>query len=65
MLCESASDVEVVGEASNGLDAVRRAADGDSPFSTPVLRRLVDQAVRSRPVASNAAPPPRPDPARA
>jgi len=30
------------------LDAVRRAADGDSPFSGPVLRRLVDQAVRSR-----------------
>jgi len=30
------------------LDAVRRAADGDSPFSTAVLRRLVDQAVRSR-----------------
>jgi DNA-binding NarL/FixJ family response regulator len=30
------------------LDAVRRAADGDSPFSAAVLRRLVDQAVRSR-----------------
>jgi DNA-binding NarL/FixJ family response regulator len=30
------------------LDAIRRAADGDSPFSRPVLRRLVDQAVRTR-----------------
>jgi DNA-binding NarL/FixJ family response regulator len=30
------------------LDAVRRAAEGDSPFSSAVLRRLVDQAVRSR-----------------
>ncbi len=30
------------------LDAVRRAADGDSPFSPAVLRRLVHQAVRSR-----------------
>jgi DNA-binding NarL/FixJ family response regulator len=30
------------------LDAVRRAVDGDSPFSPAVLRRLVDQAVRSR-----------------
>jgi DNA-binding NarL/FixJ family response regulator len=30
------------------LDAVRRAADGDSPFSSAVLRRLVNQAVRSR-----------------
>jgi DNA-binding NarL/FixJ family response regulator len=30
------------------LDAVRRAADGESPFSGAVLRRLVDQAVRSR-----------------
>ncbi|SFQ69418.1 DNA-binding response regulator, NarL/FixJ family, contains REC and HTH domains [Amycolatopsis arida] len=29
------------------LDAVRRAAGGDSPFSPGVLRRLVGQAVRS------------------
>ncbi|MGI8334753.1 response regulator [Actinomadura scrupuli] len=29
------------------LDAVRRAADGDSPFSQTALNRLVDQAVRS------------------
>ncbi|GAA4627371.1 response regulator transcription factor [Actinoallomurus vinaceus] len=30
------------------VDAIRRAADGDSPFSTPVLRRLVAQAVGAR-----------------
>ncbi|MET9268728.1 response regulator transcription factor [Kribbella sp. NPDC003557] len=30
------------------LDGVRRAAAGDSPFSPNVLRRLVDQAVRTR-----------------
>ncbi|SFB05611.1 two component transcriptional regulator, LuxR family [Amycolatopsis marina] len=29
------------------LNAVRKAADGGSPFSPPVLRRLVGQAVRS------------------
>nr|WP_328841964.1 response regulator transcription factor [Nakamurella leprariae] len=29
------------------LDAVRRAAAGESPFSPPVLRRLVDRAVRA------------------
>jgi DNA-binding NarL/FixJ family response regulator len=37
------------------LDAVRRAATGDSPFSPAVLRRLVEQAVRAR---GTAAPPP-------
>jgi DNA-binding NarL/FixJ family response regulator len=30
------------------LDGIRKAADGDSPFSQAVLRRLVDRAVRSR-----------------
>ncbi|GAA2083354.1 response regulator [Actinomadura alba] len=30
------------------LDAVRRAAEGDSPFSQSVLNRLVEQAVRAR-----------------
>jgi DNA-binding NarL/FixJ family response regulator len=30
------------------LDAVRRAAEGESPFSQSVLSRLVDQAVRAR-----------------
>jgi DNA-binding NarL/FixJ family response regulator len=30
------------------LDAIRRAADGESPFSHPVLRRLVAQAVHTR-----------------
>ncbi|WP_020671026.1 response regulator transcription factor [Amycolatopsis nigrescens] len=30
------------------LDAIRRAAAGDNPFSPAVLRRLVDQAMRSR-----------------
>ncbi|GLZ07524.1 DNA-binding response regulator [Actinomadura sp. NBRC 104412] len=30
------------------LDAIRRAADGGSPFSQSVLSRLVDQAVRAR-----------------
>ncbi|MCO5969742.1 response regulator [Actinoallomurus soli] len=30
------------------VDAIRRAADGDSPFSAPVLRRLVAQAVGAR-----------------
>jgi DNA-binding NarL/FixJ family response regulator len=30
------------------LDGIRKAADGDSPFSQGVLRRLVDRAVRSR-----------------
>jgi DNA-binding NarL/FixJ family response regulator len=29
------------------LDGIRRAAGGDNPFSATVLRRLVDQAVRS------------------
>lgn len=30
------------------LDGIRRAAAGDSPFSQAVLRRLVDQAVRTQ-----------------
>ncbi len=30
------------------LDGIRRAADGESPFSQGVLRRLVDRAVRTR-----------------
>jgi DNA-binding NarL/FixJ family response regulator len=30
------------------LDGVRRAASGDSPFSTDVLRRLVEQALKTR-----------------
>ncbi|MFI8086820.1 response regulator [Streptomyces sp. NPDC086080] len=30
------------------LDGIRRAARGDDPFSTSVLRRLVGQAVRTR-----------------
>ena len=33
------------------LDAVRRAAAGDSPFSPDVLRRVVHQAVAARPSA--------------
>jgi hypothetical protein len=36
------------------LDAVRRAAEGDSPFSQTVLSRLVDQAVRARGAAREA-----------
>ncbi|MEV4417659.1 response regulator transcription factor [Catellatospora sp. NPDC049609] len=40
----------LVKDASPGelLDGVRRAAAGDSPFSQTVLRRLVDQAVRTQ-----------------
>ncbi|NBM16322.1 response regulator transcription factor, partial [Streptomyces sp. GC420] len=30
------------------LDGIRRAARGDDPFSTSVLRRLIGQAVRTR-----------------
>jgi DNA-binding NarL/FixJ family response regulator len=30
------------------LDGIRKAADGESPFSQGVLRRLVERAVRSR-----------------
>ncbi|KNE82883.1 MULTISPECIES: response regulator transcription factor [Streptomyces] len=30
------------------LDGIRRAAEGDDPFSTSVLRRLVGRAVRAR-----------------
>lgn len=40
------------------LDAIRRAAAGDSPFSPAVLRRLVEQAVRAQ-----GAPQPAPVPA--
>lgn len=40
------------------LNAVRRAVDGDSPFSPAVLRRLVGQAVRSHTLV----PEPRPLP---
>jgi DNA-binding NarL/FixJ family response regulator len=36
------------------LDGIRKAADGDSPFSPAVLRRLVHRAVRAR--AEQAAP---------
>jgi DNA-binding NarL/FixJ family response regulator len=41
------------------LEAIRRAADGDSAFSRPVLRRLVDRAVRGYPAdAGRRTPPP-------
>ncbi|MBC6459259.1 response regulator [Actinomadura sp. HBU206391] len=42
------------------LDAVRRAAEGDSPFSRTVLSRLVDQAVRARGAVSGATADPLP-----
>ncbi|MQA80464.1 MAG: response regulator [Streptosporangiales bacterium] len=41
------------------LDAIRKAAAGDSAFSHAVLRRLVDHAVRSRTHAVPEAEPPR------
>jgi DNA-binding NarL/FixJ family response regulator len=41
------------------LEAIHRAASGDSAFSRPVLRRLVDRAVRGYPAdAGRPAPPP-------
>jgi DNA-binding NarL/FixJ family response regulator len=43
------------------LDAVRRAAAGDTPFSRDVLHRLVGQAVRSRTPAGTVTAEPEPD----
>ena len=40
------------------LDGVRRAAAGDSPFSQAVLRRLVEQAVRTQGARAPARTPP-------
>ncbi|MEC3980810.1 response regulator transcription factor [Amycolatopsis sp. H20-H5] len=38
------------------LDAIRRAAAGDSPFSPAVLRRLVQRATQHRPGAASSTP---------
>jgi DNA-binding NarL/FixJ family response regulator len=40
------------------LDGIRKAAEGESPFSQGVLRRLVDRAVRSRDASPAASVPP-------